>query len=151
MVWAAIMHKCPHINVLTVATHKCQNWTWCGGENWTNGKFGKLKQWKIYLSHYVLLSAERSSCRNVLSLWTSSYLNVESEPRMNHVRFGSDIYVWLQLKHLCVDIYVWWQPIQSIFMKWSPFFNFFIMADTDIPFLLTLGKPEAQSLVGGGQ
>ena len=32
--------------------------------------------------------------------------------------------------------------------KWQPFFDFFIMADTDIPFLLTLGKPETQTLWG---
>ena len=30
--------------------------------------------------------------------------------------------------------------IQSILKKWQPFFNFFIMADGDIP--STLGKPE---------
>ena len=35
-------------------------------------------------------------------------------------------------------------------MKWQPFFNFFIMANTDIPFLSTLGKPETLTL-GGGQ
>ena len=29
--------------------------------------------------------------------------------------------------------------------KWQPFFNFFIMANADIPFLLTLGKPETQT------
>ena len=33
-------------------------------------------------------------CINALSLVTSSYLNVETEPRMNHVRFKSDIYAW---------------------------------------------------------
>ena len=32
--------------------------------------------------------------------------------------------------------------------KWQPFLDFFIMADTDIPFLLTLGKPETQTLWG---
>ena len=36
--------------------------------------------------------------------------------------------------------------IQSIFTKWQPFFKFFIMADIDIPFPLTLGKPETQFL-----
>ena len=49
-------------------------------ENWTNG------QQKICLSHHVLFSAERSSCVNnphinVLSVGTSSYLNVETEPK----------------------------------------------------------------------
>ena len=38
--------------------------------------------------------------------------------------------------------------IQSILMKWQPFFNYFIMADGDIPSLLTLRKPETQTLVG---
>ena len=31
-------------------------------------------------------------------------------------------------------------------MKWWPFFNIFIMADTDIRFLLTFGILEAQTL-----
>ena len=31
---------------------------------------------------------------------------------------------------------------------WQPFFNFFIIADGDIPFLSTLGKPETQTLGG---
>ena len=34
------------------------------GENWTNGKFGKLNKWKICISGF--LSAERSPCINVL-------------------------------------------------------------------------------------
>ena len=34
-------------------------------------------------------------------------------------------------------------------MKWWPFFNFFIMADSDILFPSTLRKPETQTL--GGQ
>ena len=38
--------------------------------------------------------------------------------------------------------------IQSILKKWQPFFNFFIMADTDIPFPLTLRKPETQTIGG---
>ena len=29
--------------------------------------------------------------------------------------------------------------------EWQPFFNFFIMANTDIPFLLTLRKPETHT------
>ena len=33
-------------------------------------------------------------------------------------------------------------------MKWQSFFNFFIMANTDILFLLTLGKPETQTFGG---
>ena len=33
-------------------------------------------------------------------------------------------------------------------MKWQPFFNFFIVANADIVFLLTLGKPETQTLGG---
>ena len=36
----------------------------------------------------------------------------------------------------------------SILTKWQPYFNFFIMADTDIPFLSTLGKPQTQTLGG---
>ena len=38
--------------------------------------------------------------------------------------------------------------VQSILKKWQPFFNFFTMADSDILFLLTLGKPETQTLGG---
>ena len=34
-------------------------------------------------------------------------------------------------------------------MKWQPFFNFFIMANADIPFPLTLVKLETQTLGGG--
>ena len=38
------MHKCPHINVLCVATHKCWNKPKMGdGENWTNGKVRKTE------------------------------------------------------------------------------------------------------------
>ena len=33
----------------------------------------------------------------------------------------------------------------------QPFFNFFIMTDTDISFPLTLRKPESQTLGRGGQ
>ena len=44
---------------------------------------------------------------------------------------------------------IWNFSVQSIFMKWWPFFNLFIMANADILFLLTLGKPEKQSW--GGQ
>ena len=36
--------------------------------------------------------------------------------------------------------------VQSILMKWQPFFNFFIVANADIPFQLTLRKPETQTL-----
>ena len=42
------------------------------GDNQTNGKFGKLNQWKICISGF--LSAERSPHINVL--------NVEMEPKM---------------------------------------------------------------------
>ena len=38
--------------------------------------------------------------------------------------------------------------IWLILKKWQPFFNFFIMADADIPFLLTHGKLETQTLGG---
>ena len=41
---------------------------------------------------------------------------------------------------------IWKFSIQLIFMKWWPFFNFFIMGDTDIPFLSTLRKLETQIL-----
>ena len=34
-------------------------------------------------------------------------------------------------------------------LKWWPFFNFFIMADGDIPFPSTLRKLETQTLGGG--
>ena len=35
---------------------------------------------------------------------------------------------------------IWNFSVQSIFMKWQPFFNFFLMADADIPFLSKLRK-----------
>ena len=53
-----LMHECPNINVLCIATLKCWNRTWYGRKSWINGKFWKLNQWKICISHYVLLSAE---------------------------------------------------------------------------------------------
>ena len=62
------MHKCPCINVLNVETEPRMG----EGDNQTNGKFEKLKQWKICISGF--LSAERSPHINVL--------NVEMEPRM---------------------------------------------------------------------
>ena len=40
--------------------------------------------------------------------------------------------------------------VEHLFMKWWPYFDFFIMANTDIPFLLTLRKPETQTLGGVG-
>ena len=43
---------------------------------------------------------------------------------------------------------IWNFSVRSILMKWQPFLNFFIMADSDIPFLSTLGKPETQTLGG---
>ena len=43
---------------------------------------------------------------------------------------------------------IWNFSVQLILTKWQPFFNFFIMADADILFLLTLGKPETK-LWGG--
>ena len=45
---------------------------------------------------------------------------------------------------------IWNFSVRSIFTKWQPFFNCFIMADSDIPFLSTLGKTETQTLGGGG-
>ena len=43
---------------------------------------------------------------------------------------------------------IWNFFVQSILTKWQPFFIFFILADADIPFLSTLGKPETK-LWGG--
>ena len=43
---------------------------------------------------------------------------------------------------------IWNFSIRLILTKWEPFFNFFIMAQTDIPFLLTPRKPETQTLGG---
>ena len=40
---------------------------------------------------------------------------------------------------------IWNFSVRSILKKLQPFFNFFIMADADIPFPLTLGKPETQT------
>ena len=61
-------------------------------------------------------------------------------------------------KKICISIssflmifhFHWYLVVQLILMKWEPFFNFFIMADTDIPFLLTPRKPETQTLGGVG-
>ena len=41
---------------------------------------------------------------------------------------------------------IWNFSVRCIFMKWQLFFDFFIMADTNIPFPLTLRKPETQTL-----
>ena len=41
---------------------------------------------------------------------------------------------------------IWKFSVQLIFMKWQPFFNFFIFADTDILVPATLRKPETQTL-----
>ena len=43
---------------------------------------------------------------------------------------------------------IWNFSIWLLFTKWQPFFNFFIMAYSDIPFPLTLRKPETQTLGG---
>ena len=44
---------------------------------------------------------------------------------------------------------IWNFSIWCIFMKWQPFFNFFKMANADIPFLLTLRKPETETFLWG--
>ena len=62
------MYKCPCINVLNIEMEPRKG----EGDNQTNGKFGKLNQWKICISGF--LSAERSPHINAL--------NVEMEPRM---------------------------------------------------------------------
>ena len=41
---------------------------------------------------------------------------------------------------------IWNSPVQSMFMIWWLFFIFFIMANIDILFPLTLGKPDTQTL-----
>ena len=38
----------------------------------------------------------------------------------------------------------------NIFTKREPFCHFYIIADANFPFLLTLGKPETQTVGGGG-
>ena len=43
---------------------------------------------------------------------------------------------------------IWIFTVQCIFTKWWLFFDFFIMADINIPFLLTLRKLETQTLRG---
>ena len=60
--------RSPCINVLNIEIEPRKG----EGDNRTNGKFGKLNQWKICISGF--LSAERSPHINVL--------NVEIEPRM---------------------------------------------------------------------
>ena len=44
---------------------------------------------------------------------------------------------------------IWNFSIWCIFMKWQPFFNVFKIANADIPFLLTLRKPETETLGDG--
>ena len=41
---------------------------------------------------------------------------------------------------------IWNFSVWSKLTKWQPFFNFFIVANADIPFPLTLGKLETQTL-----
>ena len=62
------MHKCPHINVLNVETEPRMG----KGDNRTNGKFGKLNQWKICISGF--LSTERSPHINVLNVEMDIYV-----------------------------------------------------------------------------
>ena len=93
------------------------------GEKWTNGKFGKLNQWKTPgFCWYEIVIEIFCFCQH-LENW---------RPK------------------LCGGLVIWNFSIWLIFMKWWPFFNFFIMANTDILFPSTLGKLETQTLGGGG-
>ena len=55
----------------------------------------------------------------------------------------------LETHSLGGGLVIWNFSVQLILMKWLPFFDFF-MVDANIPFPLTLGKPETQTLGGGG-
>ena len=69
----------PGINVLSIAILKYWNQTWCGRENWANGKCGKLNQYTFKCRNFI---THECPCVNVLSIETSSFLNVETEPMM---------------------------------------------------------------------
>ena len=69
--------RSPRINVLNIETEPRKG----EGDNWTNGKFGKLNQLKIHIS--IFLSTERSLHINVL--------NIETEPRMDD---GENWIIW---------------------------------------------------------
>ena len=63
MFCVVITHECPRINVLTVATHKCQNQTWRGEkteviENLENWNFGGylLVIWNFSVCHFSIFS-----------------------------------------------------------------------------------------------
>ena len=63
-----------------------------------------------------------------------------------HLRFS--MFRKVTMNKCYIGPVIWNFSLRLIFMKGWPFFNFFIMADTDIPFLLTLRKPETQTLGG---
>ena len=53
-----------------------------------------------------------------------------------------------QRPKLLGGLVIWNFSVWSILTKWQPFFNFFIMANADILFPSTLGKPETQTFGG---
>ena len=96
-------------------------------------------------------------------LYTFKYIGQEVKPTSRHFNFlmssiGTKIeriFVKIQLQSLFknkVRSRLWAHhclfTVRSIFTKWWPFFNFFIMDYANIPFLLTLRKPETQSFGG---
>ena len=79
--------RSPCINVLSIATLKCWNWTWHAVmgktepmenlENWVNGKFS------LAIMYFKCRKVIMCECLhiNVLSVETSSCFSVETEPR----------------------------------------------------------------------
>ena len=108
-------------------------------ENWTNGKFGKLNQWEIWKTETMEnfenwtnlhLPLCTFNCRkvlrhehpriNVLSIVTSSYFNVETEPRMKSC--GDRETEPLENFHLRNGIST--SAIMKKTKKWPPFYKY---------------------------
>ena len=123
-------HNCPRINVSSVATHKCWN---AAKDGW----WGKMNQCKIqkkenlHLQYPLIFHFCRQYFFHNGQCWYS--VSVDTRKMETQTLGGSVIGNF---------------SVRSILKKWQTFFIFFIMADTDIPFLLTLGKPETQALGG---
>ena len=130
-----------------------------GGEKWTNGKFRK---WKMENLHFLMIFCFHWYLENRKpKLWQGvSNLKIFHMININKMRaifqFFHNGWCWYSIS---VDtqktrdpnfggsvIWNFFAPLTLT--KWEPFFIFFIMANSDILFPLTLGKLETQTLGG---
>ena len=84
-------NKCPPINVLHIGKEPRKG----EGDSRTNGKFGKLNQWKICI--FGFLRAERSWHINVLALkwklgWVMGKLN---QRKVQNTESMENLYLWI--------------------------------------------------------